>query len=103
MAVTIVDRIARVVDQIETGPDLDTKFQRLVEKEIRRRLAEYEATCHRLERKYGMTLEQFESTRMIEKLGYSFEVESDYHDWDQAVDAISTLQEQLRELIGTAK
>ena len=31
-----------------------------------------------------MTLEEFEAQEMIKALGYSFEVENDYQDWDIA-------------------
>ncbi|HID28535.1 MAG TPA: hypothetical protein EYP19_00860 [Desulfobacterales bacterium] len=96
MAVMIAEKIAEIVERIESGPNLQVKLQRLVEKEIRRRLAEYEYINRQFQQKYGMTLAEFEATHMLEKLGYSFEAESDYHDWDQAVDGIAMLRRELR-------
>ena len=46
----------------------------------------------------GMTLAEFEAASIVEKQGYSHEVESDHQDWDQAVDGIQTLREALRRL-----
>jgi hypothetical protein len=50
------------------------------------------------QRKYGMTLEKFEASGMIEQQNYSFAVESDHQEWDQAVDGIKTLRDVLRKL-----
>jgi hypothetical protein len=46
-----------------------------------------------------MTLTEFEATRVVEKRGYSHEVENDHQDWDQAVDGIRTMGEALTELL----
>jgi hypothetical protein len=45
-----------------------------------------------------MTFEEFERNEMVKKLGYSFEVENDYHEWDMAIDGIETLRRDLEEL-----
>jgi hypothetical protein len=45
-----------------------------------------------------MTLAEFEAANIVEKQGYSHEVESDHQDWDQAVDGIETLREALQKL-----
>ena len=45
-----------------------------------------------------MTLEEFEKKEVIKEKGYSFEVESDYHDWDAALDAMKTLQNDMEDL-----
>jgi hypothetical protein len=42
--------------------------------------------------------EEFERNEMVKKLGYSFEVENDYHEWDMAIDGIETLRRDLEEL-----
>ena len=51
-----------------------------------------------VQKKYGMTLDGFEITEMVKELNYSFEAESDYHDWDMAVDGIKTLRRDLEEI-----
>lgn len=45
-----------------------------------------------------MTLEEFEKSEVVKKKGYSFEVESDYHDWDSTLDAMGTLQKDMEDL-----
>lgn len=42
-----------------------------------------------------MTLAEFETANVVEKRGFSFEVESDHQDWDLAVDGMHTIQRQL--------
>ena len=99
MSIAVAEKIAGIVHRIETGETLDVKLRRIIEHEIRRRLAEYEAMNRRFCTKYGMTLEDFERMHMLEKSGYSFEVENDYHDWDMAEDGIASLRRELRMLI----
>jgi len=70
----------------------------MVENELKRRLARYELTDHLFREKYGMSFEEFEKNQMVKKLGYSFDVESDYHDWDMAIDGIETLRRDLEEI-----
>ncbi len=101
MAVGISDRIAEISDKIELGDSLETKLRRIIEWNIQSRLAEYEMINRRLRQKYQMSLEEFEQNNMLEKLNYSFEAESDYHDWDMAVDGIASLRtfgDELREV-----
>jgi len=70
----------------------------MVENELKRRLARYELTDHLFRKKYGVTFDEFERNEMVKKRGYSFEVESDYHDWDMAIDGIKTLHRDLEEI-----
>ena len=65
------------------------------EEELLRRLALYQLTDHTLREKYGMSLAEFEAAGVVQKRGYSFEVESDHQDWDLAVDGIRTVEHQL--------
>jgi len=95
---TISDRVFSVINELEQGETLEAKLTSLAEYEIRRRLARYQLTDRLLTQKYGMSLAQFETREMVEKLGYSFEVESDHQDWDLAVDGIRTMQRRLNDL-----
>jgi len=45
-----------------------------------------------------MRFEEFRDRRVVEKQGYSFEVESDYCDWEMAVTGLAALREQLARL-----
>ncbi len=101
MAVGISDRVAEIIDKIELGDSFETKLRRILEWNIQSRLAEYEMINRRLCQKYKMSLEEFEQNNMLEKRNYSFEAESDYHNWDMAVDGITSLRafgDKLREI-----
>jgi hypothetical protein len=97
-SVAIPENIVRIIDRLEAGTSLDDKLMRVLENEIRRRLARYEWIDRQFQQKYGMTLEEFEQRRVVEQQGYSFEVESDHQDWDQAVDGIEMLRKELAQL-----
>jgi hypothetical protein len=90
MAVGVSDRIAKIIEKMELGDSFEAKLRRILEWNIQSRLAEYEMINRRFRQKYQMSLEEFEKNDMLEKLNYSFEVESDYHDWDMAVDGITS-------------
>lgn len=94
----IGEDVNKVIDHLIKEGDLDSKIRKILEKEVRRRVAEYQLIDKSLQKKYGMTLEEFEKEEVVKEKGYSFEVESDYHDWDAARDAIKTLQKDLEEL-----
>ncbi len=99
---TITDRTVKLITDLEPEGDLDTKLERLAESELLRRLARYELVDKRLARKYGASFEGFKKNRMVEKEGYSFQVESDFWDWEMARDGIETVQDMLNSLKGTA-
>ena len=92
MTVGVSDRIAEIIEKMELGDNFETKLRRILEWNLQSRLAEYEMINRRFRQKYQMSLEEFEKNNMLEKLNYSFEVESDYHDWDMAVDGIASLR-----------
>jgi hypothetical protein len=96
--IAVPEKIVRIIDRLEAGEEIGAKLGRVVENELRRRLARYELTDRLFRKKYSMTFEEFEKNEMVKKLSYSFEVESDYHDWDMAIDGIETLRRDLEEL-----
>ncbi len=100
LQVELSNQLISVLNQLE--PDRGPKQQvaRLAGQELRRRLARYQLNDRLLREKYGMTLEEFETAQMVEQRGYSFEVENDHQDWDQAVDGIRTIERQLAVLEG---
>jgi hypothetical protein len=44
----------------------------------------------------------FVAAQTVKACGYSFEVENDHQDWDQAIDGIRTIERQLAALRGEA-
>lgn len=98
MKTAIATETLHLIQRLEPREDIDVALRRVLENEIRRRLSAYELTDRVFQRKYGMMLEEFEASGMVEKHNYSFEVESDHQEWDQAVDGIRMLRDVLREL-----
>lgn len=87
-----------IINHLVKEGDLNSKIRKILEREIRRRVTEYELIDRGFQKKYGLSIEEFEKEEVIKKKGYSFEVESDYDDWDAAVDVIKTLKEDLKKL-----
>jgi hypothetical protein len=102
LQVELSNRLISALNLLE--PDIAPKQQvaRLAEQELRRRLARYQLSDRLFREKYGMSLEEFEAAEIVKQQGYSFEVESDHQDWDQAVDGIRTIERQLAALRGEA-
>ncbi len=100
LQVELSNRLLSILNSLEPGAAPKQQVMRLAEQELRRRLARYQLSDRLFRQKYGMTLEEFETTEVVKARGYSFEVESDHQDWDQAVDGIRTVEIQLASLWG---
>ena len=96
----IADRMVTIIDRLEPGNSLDIKIEHLVENELLGRLARYDLVDRQLTRKYGLSFEEFRRNRVVEQKGYSFEVESDFWDWELTRDGIATVQDMLASLKG---
>ena len=51
-----------------------------------------------MQQKYGMTFPEFRDRAVVEEKGHSFEVESDFWEWELASDGIRTMERRLKEL-----
>ncbi|MEW6664482.1 MAG: caspase family protein [Thermodesulfobacteriota bacterium] len=99
LSVAIPAETAGIILRLEPLGKMDAALGRVLENKVRRRLAAYQLADRVFRRKCGMTLTEFEATRVVEKRSYSHEVESDHQDWDQTVDGIRTMGEVLTELL----
>ena len=95
---TITDKTTKILNLIIPEGDIDYKVRKILREDIKRKLVEFQLIDNRFQKKYGMTLDEFEKRNMIKEKGFSFEVESDYHEWDSAVDAIKTLKAKIKDL-----
>ena len=102
LQVELSNRLISILNSLEPGVAPKQQVVRLAEQELRRRLARYQLSDQLFREKYDMTLEEFEAAEVVKARGYSFEVENDHQDWDQAVDGIRTLERQLASLRGEA-
>ncbi len=80
------------------GEPLDKSIIKALINELKRKLSEYILIDKMMREKYGMSFEEFKEKNIVEKKGYSFEVESDYCDWELAVDGIKTIKEKIKKL-----
>lgn len=95
---TITEKTTKILDLIIPEGDLDYKVRKILREDIKRKLTEFQIIDNRFLKKYGMTLDEFEEKNIIKEKGFSFEAESDYHEWDSAVDAIKTLKAKIEDL-----
>ena len=71
---------------------------KLVINELKRQLIEYKLIEKRLEKKYGMSFEEFKRNEVVKRENYSFEVEEDYCDWGLAIDGIATIKKEIQNI-----
>jgi hypothetical protein len=100
--IVVSEQVARQLESLWLGPngDADSKLRALLEAEYRRRLARYDVTDRQLREKYGMTFEEFERERVVEKRGFTWEVESDAIEWETVLSGLRTVRRKLSELRG---
>ena len=96
----VSERIERFISIIEPEGDINAKNERLVTNELIRRLNRYELINRRLEQKYDMAFANFRGREIVKERNYSFEVESDFWNWEMARGGIETVQEMLSDLKG---
>ena len=66
-------------------------FNKLSNKELCQKLVEYKLMDKMFRERYGMDFDEFQHKRIVEKSGYSFQVEEDYCNWELALDGIKTI------------
>ena len=84
----VLEQMARVVQDLEGTADWETGLRRILENEIRRRLNRYSLTDQQFRRKYGMEFGTFRQADLVKQSGYSYEVETDFCDWEMAVSGL---------------
>jgi len=94
----ISDELASYVTGLFPEEKTENRIKRLIESEMRKRLARYQLTIRNLESKYLMDFETFKAEKMVEQKGYSFEVENDFCDWEMALDGVETVRRKLKKI-----
>ena len=95
---TITEKTTKILNLIIPEGDIDYKVRKILREDIKRKLAEFQIIDNRFQKKYGVTLDEFEKRNIVKEKGFSFEAESDYHEWDSAMDAIETLGAKIKDL-----
>lgn len=84
---------------INPGEDnLNKTILELLDHEYRRRLSHYENIDKAFRKKYEMTFQEFDTKNIVKEKGFSWDVESDSMDWEQAIDGMDTMKKKLGDL-----
>ena len=92
---SISEEMVNITRKVISEENIERGMAKLLYNETRRKLIEYELLDRNLTKKYGMSFEEFREKKMIEKLGYTWEVEKDYQNWEIARDGIETMEEMI--------
>lgn len=90
---SISEEVVNITRKVISEENIEIGMAKLLYNETRRKLIEYELLDRNLGKKYDMSFDEFREKKMIEKLGYSWEVEKDYQNWEIARDGIETMEE----------
>ena len=90
---SISEEMVNLTRKVISEENIEKGMAKLLYNETRRKLIEYELLDRNLAKKYGMSFDEFREKKMIEKLGYTWEVEKDYQNWEIARDGIETMDE----------
>lgn len=70
LQVELSNRLLSILNSLEPGAAPKQQVMRLAEQELRRRLARYQLSDRLFRHKYGMTLEEFETSEVVKARGY---------------------------------
>jgi len=97
-ALTISRSLLDIFNTIETEGDINSKVKHVLENELVRRLNRYELTVRNLEKKYELSFKEFKKKGIVEKKGYSYDVENDLWEWESSLDGIKTVKTEIKRL-----
>jgi hypothetical protein len=93
--ISISEEMVNLTRKVILEENIERAMAKLLYNEMRRKLIEYELLDRNFTKKYGMSFEKFREKKVIEKLGYTWEVEKDYQSWEIAKDGIETMEEMI--------
>ncbi|MBI4654599.1 MAG: hypothetical protein HY752_06350 [Nitrospirae bacterium] len=94
----ITEKTTKILGLLIPEGNLDYKVRKILKEDLKRKLTEFQLIDSRFQKKYGMSFDEFEKRNIIKEKNFSFEVESDYHEWDAAIDAIKALEDKIKDL-----
>ncbi|MBI4680518.1 MAG: hypothetical protein HY753_04765 [Nitrospirae bacterium] len=94
----ITEKTTKILGLLIPEGNLDYKVRKILKEDLKRKLTEFQLIDNRFQKKYGMSFDEFEKRNIIKEKNFSFEVESDYHEWDAAIDAIKALKDKTKDL-----
>ena len=86
----MVKELLRVASKLGTPEEV---LANAFKKEVIAKVVELESIVGKMEKRFGVTLEEFEAQNLLDKLGHTWEIEQDYYEWDRAVTELNKLKE----------
>lgn len=86
--IAVSPKLGEFLTKVTQTPDFETAFWRIFNEYVSMKLAALRETNNGYERKWGMTFEEFAQRSQdgtLKEDAYSWDVEQDYWDWEQAV------------------
>lgn len=93
MSVVLSNQVQEICRDLFPGKENDSVIL-LISHEIRRRLAQYQCMDTYFHQKYNMDFQSFQE-KMKKDPDYSFEAESDFCDWELAIDGIESMKRKI--------
>jgi hypothetical protein len=87
-----------LAESVLEAPDADSKIRWLLQDEYLREMARYRRMDQKLSAKYKMDFDEFFNQGVVEKRGYSWEVEQDAMEWETAIGGLQTTERKLNEI-----
>ena len=94
----IEEKIREHLHFLNLQDDPQKALLELLKSEYEKRLAHYENMDQAFRKKYKMSFGLFERNNVVRERGFSWEVESDSMDWEQAIDGIKTMNSRIEEI-----
>jgi len=94
----IAEKTVEIARKLAPAETADASVRQILINEIRRRMNRYDLIDRQFRRKYGMTFQEFCDRDIVKEKGYSWEVESDFCDWEMAITGMESLKSTLHEL-----
>jgi len=96
---SILDRTIKMIEEAPlVGKNLDTKVLYLLRSEYLRHLGQHRRVDLLMQKKYGISFDEFVSQRVVREKEYSWDVESDAMEWETAISGIKTMERKIEEL-----
>jgi len=73
--ISISEEMVNLTRKVISEENIERAMAKLLYNEMRRKLIEYELLDRNFTKKYGMSFEKFREKKVIEKLGYTWEVD----------------------------
>lgn len=86
----MVNQLLDVASRLGTPEEV---LANALKKDVMAKVIELENIIEKMEKRFGVSLEEFEKQNLLDTLGHTWEVEQDYYEWDRAVTELTKMKE----------